>query len=161
MGKHDYSVDQLKNWRDEGWTFRIKKSKKKKYITRRKGQNERGLGPFNDELWKKINEIQKGVEKKIEDRPTEHDMRKWVLDVINMNRAFIMSTDCRNRDEEGYCMGWQWPKEAGFLSYAKNLLGIHFKPIRDMNGNEVYVFFATGLYCAGCTIYQPSDLSSR
>jgi len=158
MGKHDYGVNQLKNWRDEGWTFRIKKSKKKDYITRRKGGVERSLGPFNRDLWKKISEIQKDEGKKIEETSTANEVRKWVLDVININRAGIMSTNCRNKDEEGYCTGWQWPKEAGFLPYAQNLSGLYLKLIRDGNNNEMYVFFATGLYCTGCTKYQPVDI---
>lgn len=55
--KH-YSMCQLKNWRDEGWVFRVKKTRKKRYIVRNKGQSEKSLGRFTDELWNKINEIQ-------------------------------------------------------------------------------------------------------
>ena len=38
----------------DGWYFRVKKSKGRDYITRRKGQTERSLGPFDEDLWNLI-----------------------------------------------------------------------------------------------------------
>ena len=45
------SQKDVKKWKNEGWTFRIKKVKGNKYITRRKGNRERGMGRFDDDLW--------------------------------------------------------------------------------------------------------------
>ncbi len=39
---------------DEGWKPRIKKRKKLRYITLRKGNQEKSLGPYTDELWEKV-----------------------------------------------------------------------------------------------------------
>jgi len=58
--KHNYSIDQLKDWHDEGWIFRVRISAKRApYIIRRKGYNERSLGQPTDMLLKKISEVQK------------------------------------------------------------------------------------------------------
>jgi len=58
--KHNYSIDQLKDWHDEGWTFRVRvSSARAPSMIRRKGQNVRRMGPPTDELLKKISEIQK------------------------------------------------------------------------------------------------------
>jgi hypothetical protein len=34
----------------EGWHFRIKTVKERRYITRRRGQQERSLGPYDEGL---------------------------------------------------------------------------------------------------------------
>ena len=39
---------------NEGWKPRIKTKKNRRYITVRKGNNERSLGPYTDELWEKV-----------------------------------------------------------------------------------------------------------
>ena len=38
----------------EGWKPRIKKKKNRRYITLRKGNEERSFGPYTDELWEKV-----------------------------------------------------------------------------------------------------------
>ena len=39
---------------NEGWKIRIKTKKNRRYITVRKGNKERSLGPYTDELWNKV-----------------------------------------------------------------------------------------------------------
>ena len=42
---------------DEGWKPRIKKRKKLRYITLRKGNQEKSLGPYTEELWEKVKPV--------------------------------------------------------------------------------------------------------
>lgn len=42
---------------NEGWKPRIKKKKNRRYITLRKGNKEKSLGPYTDELWEKVKPI--------------------------------------------------------------------------------------------------------
>lgn len=42
---------------DEGWKPRIKKRKKLRYITLRKGNQEKSLGPYTEELWNKVKPV--------------------------------------------------------------------------------------------------------
>ena len=39
---------------NEGWKPRIKNRKNRRYITLRRGNKERSLGPYTDELWDKV-----------------------------------------------------------------------------------------------------------
>ena len=41
------SKDQIREWKKDEWKFRVKKVKGYKYISRRKGKDERGLGRYN------------------------------------------------------------------------------------------------------------------
>ncbi len=42
---------------DDGWKPRIKKRKKLRYITLRKGNQEKSLGPYTEELWEKVKPV--------------------------------------------------------------------------------------------------------
>jgi hypothetical protein len=44
----------IRQWISDGWTFRIKNSNGKSYITRRRKGEERGLGLYNQETWRRI-----------------------------------------------------------------------------------------------------------
>ena len=43
---------------DEGWKPRIKTRKNRKYITLRKGNKEKSLGPFTEKLWDEIKPVE-------------------------------------------------------------------------------------------------------
>lgn len=49
-----HSQTNLERWIDEGWRFRIKTSRGHRYITRRRGRQERSLGRYTDHLWIQI-----------------------------------------------------------------------------------------------------------
>ena len=57
MGKQGVSLESLIKYRDDGWKFTIKKVKGKKYITRKRKEEERSLGPYSEDLWNLISEI--------------------------------------------------------------------------------------------------------
>ena len=57
MGKQGVSLESLIKYRDDGWKFTIKNVKGRKYITRKRKEEERSLGPYSDDLWSLISEI--------------------------------------------------------------------------------------------------------
>ena len=57
MGNGGPGRDDIRRYIRDGWRFRIKTVKGLRYITRRKGQKERSLGPFKPELWALIRRL--------------------------------------------------------------------------------------------------------
>ena len=57
MGKQGESLENLIKYRDDGWKFTIKNVSGKKYITSKRKEEERSLGPYRDDLWNLILEI--------------------------------------------------------------------------------------------------------
>jgi hypothetical protein len=64
------SKDEIKEWKKDGWVFRVKEVKGKQYITRRNGKQERGLGRYDDKLWRLI--------KNTSIEPSDHERRKML-----------------------------------------------------------------------------------
>jgi hypothetical protein len=59
------NTKEIMEWAKNGWNFRVKTTKGKKYITRRKGQKEKSLGPFKPETWAIINKTISDLEKRV------------------------------------------------------------------------------------------------
>ena len=52
-------TERLVQWIAEGWRFRVKTSRGRRYITRLKEGIERSLGPYDEELWLRIQAMQR------------------------------------------------------------------------------------------------------
>jgi len=134
----------------EGWHFRIKTVKGHRYITRRKGQEERSLGAFNNSLWIKIQQLKKQYKpedespldiddsiqdfvKENEDKLSEKRDRslkikevlekiKKIKEQLDLDRTVTMMTTCVHR-EEGYCNFWSWGEKPKFLEIHDDIFG--------------------------------------
>jgi hypothetical protein len=167
--------DEIRRFISDGWNFRTKTVKGHRYITRRKGQTERGVGPHDPELWKLITDIreQAKTEKDSltvleaeEATPTRHS-EEWLrkrtelttqLDYrLSIERGGIMMTSCPHRDREGHCVYWNWEDKPGFFEIADDLDMSHLyvkKKISSEGGmTEKWVFWASPWYCSNCTVY--------
>jgi hypothetical protein len=151
MGNSEPSDEEIRNWIKTGWKFREKKSKGRKYITRRMGaKTERSLGPFNQELWNRIENIKRESDKP----PKETDPMDLFYTLIEFNRSARAGQDCLNKDEEGYCTYWRWESDYGFLNYRGDL---EMKEVKD--GKKIaYLFRANRKYCQGCNAYISPEI---
>jgi hypothetical protein len=177
MGKYD--GEKIKKLIMDGWSFREKTVSGNRYITRRKGQTERGMGRFSDDLWSLISnslnegdpprstEISGSVhENQVSDNEkiflnsrakTNHLLEEGIL----MDRAVYMMTNCVYRDEEGYCIFWNWDKQPVFFRYSDELsIGEYTRKMVYINGveNSRWVYFASPWYCKACPSFE-SDLT--
>jgi hypothetical protein len=64
----DFTEDDIREWKREGWKFRVKTVKGNLYVTRRKGKEEKGLGRHSDVKWKLIENTSIG--------PTRSELRR-------------------------------------------------------------------------------------
>jgi hypothetical protein len=146
LGNSEPSDEDIRNWIKEGWKFREKKSKGRKYITRRMGaKTERSLGPFNQELWNRIESIRR----ESDEPPEETDPMSLFYSLIELNRASLNSLECLNIDDEGYCTYWRWGPDYAFLRFRGDL---EIKEVKD-GGKKAYLFHANIRYCKGCNAY--------
>ena len=60
------SMENLIEYRDNGWKFSIKNVRGKKYVTIRRGKDVKSLGAYSDEIWRLIEEITDGHAKETE-----------------------------------------------------------------------------------------------
>ncbi len=151
MGKMEPSDTEIRNWINEGWKFTRRTRKGHIYITRRMGANkERGLGPFKQALWDRIEKIKRGP-----DEPhRETDPMSLFYSLVEVNRAILNSLDCLHRDNGGYCTYWRWDQDNSLLRYRGDL---EIKEIKD-EGKPVYLFHAQAKYCGGCNAYVSSRM---
>jgi ribosomal protein L34 len=142
------SQDDIQNWKDDGWKFRVKTVKGKKYITRRRGKQEKGLGRFDEILWKMINRGSILSKKDLE----RIEYEKQIESLMYVYRGFEMSLDCVHITD-GYCFFWKYDEQPGFFRLADSIsAGTYYRKV-DHDAKLFWVFIALPFYCRGCTAY--------
>ena len=141
--------DEIKHWKNEGWTFRVKTVKGKKYITRRKGKQEKGLGRFNETLWKLIQRNSLLSKRDIE----RSEAKKSIMSLMDIYRSFEMSLDC-SYIVDGFCHFWKYSEQPGFFRIADRAFDGEFYRRVDFDESSFWVFKAENFYCYGCTSYE-------
>ena len=176
MGRTErISNKEIQGFIEDGWNFRVKKTGGKSYITRRKGQKERGLGPYNKELWDLITELTNPTTKtrivpvkdieKSEAVSERDEMAERVKELtgkidegIMMYRGFHMMKHCLY-NSEGFCEYWRWEERPSFFDAIDDLLGPdsgHYSRRRGMvvmGITERWMIRASIPYCATCSAY--------
>jgi hypothetical protein len=190
MGNHFYrqkmtSEEELIKFILDGWNFRKKKTKERLYITRRKSQVERGIGPYSEETWNLIKSLENRKKELKEDR--EHEQietiekeeaekideliereRTIILDImrsIALWRGIIQLAYCKHR-KNGYCHYWNWESKPHGYDYLKSEYGDRIPNIKKMmleshgKKKEKWIVQAIGIFCANCTGFKPLDQNS-
>lgn len=176
MGQVD--EEEMKKLIFDGWNFRIKTVSGKKYITRRKGQKERGMGKFSKKLWRLLSDIQEDVNTSVsrESSSSKHvdqnsdneslidslmETHRLLESGVLKDRGVYMWSNCIYKDEEGYCIFWNWDKQPSFFRFSEELsLDNHKFKMVYINGVETsrWVYSASPWYCQSCPIFE-TDLT--
>jgi hypothetical protein len=121
-----HSQENLEQRIAEGWRFRIKTSRGHRYITRRRGGQERSLGRYTDHLWKQIQALIQSptqtateldnVKTTLEAIKQEIRQVKAELDAVNANRELtslhtirelirkrMQIRPCAHLTDDGFC----------------------------------------------------------
>lgn len=101
-----FSQEQISEWKKDGWTFRVKTSKGKQYITRRRGQEERGMGRYNDKLWNIIKDTDREYDLHKQQQTEKENAINEIEYRIKLNRAFEMGRSC-SHSIDGFCHFWR------------------------------------------------------
>ena len=143
----DYNQETIKDWKKDGWSFRIKVVKGNRYITRRKGKQETSLGRYNNELWNMIEAT--SIEKTRQEERVEQEKR--ITDILSVIRPSLMSRICKHI-VDGYCYFWRSDEPYGFFSIADDIGDGFYRRI-DEGDSSFWVFKAVPFYCKNCSAF--------
>lgn len=165
-GKKRISADELTRLMNDGWRFRIKTVKGKRYISARKGRDERGVAPFSEELWGEIQKLTglegglkevTSIEEKtsnVEDENLQLHVRR-INEFLRASRGSHMSRYCLFKDSENYCEYWQWNSEPPNYSYITKIWGENMFRVSgdEASGSKRWALKAFPYMCAGCPVF--------
>ena len=134
--KREISEEEIRGYIEEGFYFRIKEVNGKKYITRRRGREEKSLGRHNDEVWSMISTltrdsadenagkipIEEAVEKRGKIPCEETSLIDRLRREISTSRMALMSVECEHITD-GYCTYWYWESKPAFFDTFDELDG--------------------------------------
>ncbi len=170
------SNKEIQEFIEDGWNFRVKRTGGKSYITRRRGQKERSLGPYNQELWDLITELTNPTTKtrivpvkdieKSEAGSERDEMVARVKELtgkidegIMMYRGFHMMRNCLYNFDE-FCEYWSWEERPSFFDVVDDLWGPDSGKYSRRMGSVVmgiterWMIRASIPYCGTCSAYK-------
>lgn len=178
--KESLSDEKISHLFDQGWYFYRKKVGKYEYIITRRGQESLSHGPYNNSTWAKIKEKErerahrtlKHYDSQKEIKKDDKKLKKKIQKVMALSkgyienlalyRATIMVGTCKNILNL-YCTSWKFHDPSllpiGIMDWHENF----GEPIEDYikkiesNGQKYWLMRATGIFCIGCTTYEPRD----
>lgn len=166
-----------------GWSFRIKTSKGRQYITRRRGQEERGMGRFTEELWSVIERLKNELLETVNHAPgkvaantdtpseSEHNesevlpkglsrrefLVKRIEDSITVHRGGLKMGGCMH-NMNSYCTYWLWSSRPPFFDHVDECFGSDQYARKDIQvGDKIekkWVFRASPWYCGYCSSFK-------
>jgi hypothetical protein len=164
MGKKVPTKQRLQTLIENGWRFRVKTVKKRRYITMRKRQMERSLGPYDEDLWKRIQSIKKRQinQRELSTQESEDIERAWRREIsrsreryhmlLKFERSRVISTSCRHIVDR-FCHFWIWQDEPSFLKDMKKAYNPDAMLVNKLDNGKL-VLRADPLYCSGCPAYE-------
>ena len=151
------SRDEIIEWKRDGWSFRVKEVKGKRYITRRKGGKERSLGRFDDGLWSMIESSSLSVQEIVAQSKQGQDTEVLVERILLDLRSYDMSRSC-DHIVDGFCHYWRYGEIPGFFMIVDRSIseGLYAQ-IEPRNREPFWVFKALPFYCKNCPSYTRLD----
>ena len=134
--KREITMEEISDYIDQGYYFRVKKVNGKKYITRRKGREEKSLGRYTEDKWSMIEQARKQTDdsnletspeitaSKPEETTSVKPMElfKQLIEEASLSRGLIMFTDCMHK-EDTMCTYWHWETRPPFFDTLDKLDG--------------------------------------
>ena len=171
--KREITEEEIRGYIAQGFYFRVKEVNGKKYITRRKGREEKSLGRFNDEKWSMISALTEDqTDEDMGKKPIETAVEKLgkiklsdsfslleqLKEEVSLSRGLIMSIECLHNIDD-YCTYWHWESKHGFFETLDKLdgQGPSSYKLRDIvfEGRVVkrWTVKAQAVFCANCPAY--------
>ena len=170
--KREITEEEISRYIDQGYYFRVKVANGKKYITRRKGREEKSLGRYAEKVWSMILRARNQSDEAITEKPTEtiseqpdentlpdtHGIMEQLKEEISLSKALIMFTKCLHI-EEGICTYWHWETKPGFFDILDKLDGVPLSSyaltdiVQEGRIEKRWTVKAQGLFCMNCPAY--------
>jgi hypothetical protein len=169
--KREISEEEISGYIDQGYYFRVKEVNGKKYITRRKGREEKSLGRYAEKVWLMILRAQNQIDaisekptETISDQPDEKpkpDTRgtlDQLKEEISLSKALIMFTNCMHITE-GLCTYWHWETRPAFFDTLDKFDGVPESLyeltdiVQEGRIDKRWAVKAQVVYCMNCPAY--------
>ena len=165
----------------EGWSIRVKTVKGRNYLSARKGNDEKGLGPLTEEVRKYLEALYHPSDKSEntgaadlepmrarvtlttplpeagykESRFKGSELAGVLLD-IKFERARVKGVDCKH-SFNGLCQYWQFMKNSERLQalYGRFNANIYKLGVISKSGDSREIYCVTELLCLDCDRYEP------
>jgi hypothetical protein len=182
MAKEPVSWEKIEKFLLEGYRIRVKIVKGKKYLAARIKGDDKGLGPFTQEMWDKIQSWQKvknGSEKanaigSNESAPYTISLKSATivpqsinaefsrreienaLFEIKIERARIKTFNCKHSKLE-YCSYWNFVGETENIDTIYSRFGKEIYKLPVSSKETSHMFHVNELLCMECDKYTPRE----
>lgn len=151
------ALEDARRYIDEGYSFRVKTVKNRKYITARKGQKEKSLGPYTEEKWRTITGMkiepvtgrEKPVKKIFQENPLDAEIN--ALKSIRMLHKFM---NCKHVSKERVCTYWKISNPDLIKMARDGLSETLYKVYADVKDGKVLQFRVIAMVCMDCTAFK-------
>lgn len=153
------SRKQIEEFALNGWDFRVKPRKNKKYVSRRKGPQEKGLGRYTDEYWEMIQDVkrslteakEKSMQTQTETKETIHPLLiAW--EELEQNMKIYLNFRCLYLEHDRFCGYWlleDLPRHGKQLD--QTILEDYFRKVNSVDGKtQAWAFKPTKGVCSSC-----------
>ena len=165
MGKKSYSEEEIKEFIEDGWSFRIKKSGDRHYITRRKGQAEKSLGPYTEELWDMIIKSQTKKTNHMSSVSPYNILKRDMEYNLKLERGARYVATCLFIDKDRFCTFHRYKNKPKSFKIEDKIYKEGFSKLKELTVNgvkeQVWVHRADILYCAECSAYISLEHTSK
>jgi len=179
MEKPRPSDEEIRTYLEEGYRFHKKNVKKYCYIVIRKGQKMHSLGPYADEFWNRILQLEYEFSEELGNSlkgglilDDDEDARGRIRsgrriqsldddfkEHLEIHRGTYKMTSCRYK-KGLFCEYWVWKVGNSLYRIQEQLSIILKEPIEEYvrifvgeDGTEKFVFRTRIPYCANCSVY--------
>ncbi len=157
MGNNGISEEEIKRFVEDGWSFRVKKSGNRHYITRRKGQRERSLGPYNEELWDMLQRIKKMKKGPIATVSAFQIKQRDLDNHLKMERGAHYMRTCLFIDKDQFCTFYRYQNKPESYKIEDRIYTEGLSKIKELTVNgkteQVWVHRANIPFCAACSAF--------
>jgi hypothetical protein len=165
MGKREMVLDrqEIIKWKNDGWTFRVKTVKGKRYITRRKRNREKSYGRYNERIWNIIKNTIAELSVSEQQVRAVADWRRGkelIKGLLGVTRITHMSKSCAHVID-GYCYFWKYDVKPAWFKIVNDGIGNgYYKQVLE-GGSFLWVFKALPFYCENCPEYKSKSNISQ
>lgn len=177
MGKGTASWETIEKLLDEGYKPRVKTSKGKRYISARKGGDEKGLGQYDEVLWNKIQswikedttkiDVEKNIPQplytislipvkgipSVEAKFFKREIEDALFEV-KLERARIKGRNCKYR-RVTWCVYWHFINDAKQLDKIYERFNEKIFSLPAPGNNDHSMYHINEILCFECDVYRP------
>jgi hypothetical protein len=151
-----FNREEIREWIREGWSFRVKTVKGKEYISRRIGDVEKGMGRYEPNTWRLI---QNTIAELSERKQIEENQRiamNSLIEALETVRTLEVLMNC-SYIVDGYCSFWRYKEKPEIFGQADERYKDEYWRKNESYGVHPWIFKVLPWYCNNCPAFKPKE----